>query len=147
MRPLPPILFLIVLGGMLALDFGWPAFSWIAMPWRLLGLLPIAIGVVLGLWSIVVFRRRGTPPHPGEGHAQVLVTEGPYRFTRNPMYVGLALSLLGAGILLGGVSLLIGPPLFVVGVDRLWIRREEGWPADAFGEDYAKYRAQVRPWM
>jgi protein-S-isoprenylcysteine O-methyltransferase Ste14 len=147
MRPLPPILFLLALGLMLALHFGWPAVSWIAMPWRLVGIAPIAIGVMLGVWSIVVFRRRETPPHPGEGHAQVLVTEGPYRLTRNPMYVGLTLVLLGTGLLLGGVSVLVGPPLFVVAVDRLWIRREEAWLADAFGEDYAKYRAQVRRWV
>jgi protein-S-isoprenylcysteine O-methyltransferase Ste14 len=117
------------------------------MPWRLLGIAPIAIGVMLGVWSIVVFRRHGTPPHPGEGHAQVLVTEGPYRLTRNPMYVGLALVLLGTGLLLGGVSILVGPALFIVAVDRFWIRREEAWLTDAFGEDYAKYRARVRRWV
>jgi protein-S-isoprenylcysteine O-methyltransferase Ste14 len=63
------------------------------------------------------------------------------------MYVGLTLVLLGTGLLLGGVSILVGPPLFVVAVDRLWIRREEAWLADAFGEACEQYRAHVRRWV
>ena len=84
---------------------------------------------------------------PGEGRARVLVTNGPYRFTRNPMRLGLAISLSGASILFGGVLLFIGLTLFIVLVDRLWGRHEELWLADAFGKAYEAYRVCVRRWV
>ena len=112
--------------------------------------LPVAGGIVflvgaaLAGWSWWIFHRVGTTAVPGEA-SRVLVTHGPYRLTRNPMYVGLTLAYLGeAGLLLLAWPLLLLP--FVVAyVNWFVIPVEEGNLSEFKG--YREYRSRVRRWM
>jgi protein-S-isoprenylcysteine O-methyltransferase Ste14 len=147
MRPLPPILFLMILGLMGLMHYLLGGALWLSPPWTLIGIGPVVLGFGLGFWGIFRFRSHHTKPRPGKGNATALVTDGPYRFTRNPMYLGMTLVLLGAGLLIGSISALLGPLLFIPLITQMWIVREECWMAEAFGENYAEYRNRVRRWL
>jgi protein-S-isoprenylcysteine O-methyltransferase Ste14 len=109
--------------------------------------LPLLIaGLGLGASAIAAMRRQRTPVNPNETPT-ALVVDGPYRFTRNPIYVGFTLVYIGFAALLNSVWPLVGLPLVLLAVDRLVIAREERWLAGKFGEDYRRYRAAVRRWL
>ena len=116
-------------------------------PWAWLGALAIAAAVALIAWAIGLFRRIGTTHDVRESPTR-LVTTGPYRFTRNPMYVGLTTILLGIGLLVGTWPFLVLPPaLFVLVVSAFFIRREERILERAFGDEYDAFRRRVRRWL
>ncbi|HKC46063.1 MAG TPA: isoprenylcysteine carboxylmethyltransferase family protein [Gemmatimonadales bacterium] len=113
---------------------------------RVAGFILLPSGVVLAAWSLTIFRRQRTTTIPGE-QSRALVTWGPYRFSRNPMYVSLTLAYLGeAGLLVQVWPLL---PLVAVLVYLNWtlIPIEEGRLQETFGAVYSEYRAQVRRWF
>lgn len=114
---------------------------------RLLGLGLIAGGLGLMVSGIVTFRRHRTPLVPGEGRARSLVTGGPFRVSRNPMYLGLSAALAGEAVLLGSLSPWAGVPVFVFAVTTLWIVPEERWLSASFGDAYTRYRRAVRRWL
>jgi protein-S-isoprenylcysteine O-methyltransferase Ste14 len=104
------------------------------------------VGFVISLWGIVTFRRAHTTMFPFEPATRV-VREGPYRFTRNPMYVGGTLTYIGIAIAMNVAWPLLLLPLVLWALFVLVIRAEEHYLADAFGEDYASYRKRVRRWI
>ena len=110
------------------------------------GLIVGVLGLALSVWGAATFRRAGTaviPMHP----ATRLVTHGPYRFTRNPMYLGLTLGYVGIAIVMNVTWPLILLPGVLFALYGLVIRKEERYLADAFGEQYGTYRARVRRWI
>jgi len=98
------------------------------------------------LWGAGLFRRIGTGVRPFTP-ATALVARGPFRVTRNPMYVGMTTILVGLGIALGDVVPLLVPPLFALVIDRRFIRREEEFLADRFGAPYREFCRRVRRWL
>jgi protein-S-isoprenylcysteine O-methyltransferase Ste14 len=105
----------------------------------LVGIAPIALALDL-------FRRAGTRPEPWQPSSAIVET-GLYRFTRNPMYLGMALFYAGVAILLDSVlSLLLLIPLLVV-IQRGVIGREEAYLEQKFGEPYRQYKSRVRRWL
>ncbi len=105
-------------------------------------------GVALIAWAGVTFRRAHTTINPTvPSRASRLVTHGPFRFTRNPMYLGFALTLTGWALWLDNWVSLLGIPLFVVVVTVLQIAPEERALQDRFGEEYASYRQRVNRWF
>jgi protein-S-isoprenylcysteine O-methyltransferase Ste14 len=147
----PPTLFVAgFLLGML-LDASLGPISWLgAGVWPLwvqvVGAILAALGFVLSAWGAITFRRADTPVIP-KHDATRLVTHGPYRFTRNPMYVGLTLGYIGIALVMGVTWPLILLPMVLWALYDLVIRKEERYLADAFGEDYRTYRARVRRWI
>ncbi|HEU0116712.1 MAG TPA: isoprenylcysteine carboxylmethyltransferase family protein [Thermomicrobiales bacterium] len=113
---------------------------------RPLGALLAAGALLLGGWAAGTMRRAGTPLAPREP-STALVTAGPYRFSRNPIY--LAMTLLGAGIaLLTNAAWALAAALAAAGiVDTGVIEREERYLQRRFGQPYADYRARVRRWL
>jgi protein-S-isoprenylcysteine O-methyltransferase Ste14 len=114
---------------------------------RTLGGAMLASGVVLDpIWGIRTLRTAGTSVRPDRPTA-TLVTDGPYRFSRNPVY--LALTLMYAGIALIANSLWALLMLFPVTLtmSRFVIRREEKYLARTFGEEYEHYQMNVRRWI
>lgn len=145
----PPLLFL---GGILfgwLIDWRWHALPLSAVhaaPLAALGGLLVGLGVVLALWGVATFRGAKTaivPFHP----ASQLVTSGPYRFTRNPMYTGMTLVHLGASALLNSAWPLILLPVALLVVRLRVMAREEAYLAGAFGAEYDAYKARVRRWL
>jgi protein-S-isoprenylcysteine O-methyltransferase Ste14 len=112
----------------------------------LLGCMLLVTGVLVAGWGWLTFRRARTTTVPGKISSQ-LVTWGPYRFSRNPMYVGLSLVYVGeAGLLRQGWPVLF-LPLVLVYLNWGVIRVEEGKLEVTFPQQYAAYRAKVRRWL
>jgi protein-S-isoprenylcysteine O-methyltransferase Ste14 len=111
-----------------------------------LGVVLVAIGVMFGFWGVATFKRHQTaiiPFHP----ASLVVMSGPYAITRNPMYVGLACSYMGASFLLDTWWAFALSPVVVRIIDRQVIAREERYLLSAFGAEYAGYLKKVRRWL
>lgn len=111
-----------------------------------LALLVVIPSAVLGLWSLLEFWRAKTNPFP-HNPSSSLVIVGPYRFTRNPMYVSLTLLYVSFGFLLSIAWVLIVLPAIIFIVNVYVIRREESYLESKFGEQYRAYRQQVRRWL
>lgn len=121
------------------------------------GAWPLALGAALGLAlagglialaGVWAFHRARTTVNPlAPAHASALVTGGVYRLTRNPMYLGMLLVLLGWAVWLGNAAALLGLPLSVVALGVLQIGPEERILRARFGEAYVRYAARVRRWL
>lgn len=105
------------------------------------GSIAVIVAVSLMIWAIYVFANDSTEK-PGS-----LQTAGPYRLTRNPMYLGWSLLLLGIGLILGSWWLLIGTLLAVVITNFRVIPSEETFLRDRFGDEFDEYTRSVRPWV
>jgi protein-S-isoprenylcysteine O-methyltransferase Ste14 len=113
---------------------------------RIAGATLLCCGAALAAWCVGLFRAARTTTVPGEASHQ-LVTSGPYRFSRNPMYVSLTLAYLGeAGILAQAWPLLL-LPLILLYLSRIVIPVEEARLREVFGDAYERYCAQVRRWL
>lgn len=116
--------------------------------WRWLGLPLAVLGLGLDLHAFRAFRRHKTSLSPFEPEKAVhLVTEGAYRWTRNPMYLGLALMLSGWSLFRTSLSGLWVVPAFILTLTRLQIRPEENRLRHLFGDDYLAYQGRVRRWL
>jgi len=103
-----------------------------------------AVGLVLA--AIGLFRRAGTRPEPWRPTTAIVVS-GPYRFTRNPMYVAMALVVIGAGVWANTLWPLLLLPAVLPAIDRGVIAREERYLERKFGEEYRAYKSRVRRWL
>jgi protein-S-isoprenylcysteine O-methyltransferase Ste14 len=108
----------------------------------------VAIGQSISVSGMVSFRRAKTTVNPMKpSAASSLVTGGVYRFTRNPMYLGLSITLMGWEVFLSNPLALLAVPLFVLYVERFQIHPEERVLSSLFGAEYAAYREKVRRWL
>ena len=103
-------------------------------------------GAIIAGWGLYLFRSAGTTTVPGRLSAQ-FVTSGPYRFTRNPMYVGLTLAYLGEAGFLRQAWPLATLPLVLAYVNWIVIPLEEEKLTAVFGSQYRYYKTQVRRWL
>ncbi|HET8614205.1 MAG TPA: isoprenylcysteine carboxylmethyltransferase family protein [Actinomycetales bacterium] len=106
----------------------------------------LTAGTGLAAWGAATFRRHHTTVIPHKPVSS-FVTSGPYRFTRNPMYAGMAFAYTGATLALGTAWPLLTMPAALIAVRRLVIDREERYLTDRFGTDYEAYRTRVRRWL
>ena len=118
----------------------------ISKPFNLLGILFFAAGLAILFWSFGLFKKKDTPILPGQ-KPSALVIEGPYRFTRNPMYLGVTTALLGIAIYLGDILAFLSPIVFFIFVSIRFIPREEKLMEKLFGKKYLNYKKQVRRWI
>lgn len=145
----PPVLLLAALIVAIVLD--WVPLHFLAQPVGLnmqviVGLLLAAGSVWLVLTAARLFQREGTNVIPTQPALKV-VTSGPYRFTRNPMYLGMVLFLLGMSLIFSLEWGVILTPLLWIGYDRLIVVREEAYLSRKFGADYRALLGQTRRWL
>ena len=110
------------------------------------GAILFCAGAVIAGWSWALFHRAGTTRVPGQGSI-ALVTSGPYRRSRNPMYVGLALAYLGEAGMLRQAWPVAVLPLVLAYLDRVVVPVEEKRLREVFCEAYDSYRSAVRRWI
>src|SRR2546430_3886132 len=115
-------------------------------PARVVGWVFVAGALILLFGAAVLFRQAGTTPNPTKP-TTALVVRGPYRFTRNPMYVSLAALYLSVALFLGMLWPIVLLPLVLFVVQRVVIAREEAYLERKFGGGYREYRARVRRWI
>ena len=144
-RVLPPHYLLLALVTMFALGFSFDG-SLLPGMWRLTGLAPIAIGLGVAGTAIRQFSRAETNTVPLT-ESTTLVTDGIFIRTRNPMYVGMTATLIGAALLLNQLWPWLVIPLFWLIIRIGFVRREETLMEQTFGEQYRQYRARVRRWL
>ena len=143
---LPPTYVLIALIVMLVVHFTFPGIKLIPLPWKLLGLLPLVIGVALNIVADGAFRRAGTTVKPFQ-ESSALLTGGVYRFSRHPMYLGFVLILIGVATLLGSLTPWIIIPIFAILMEVVFIQVEERMLGEKFGPAWLAYKEKVRRWI
>jgi protein-S-isoprenylcysteine O-methyltransferase Ste14 len=144
----PPIVALIVAAIMWGISVVTPS---IEMPSliRITTAIAIALtGVATAISGVIAFRHAKTTVNPLKPETtSAIVTSGVYRFTRNPMYVGLASVLLAWAVFVSSVWALLGPLVFVLYMNRFQIMPEERVLSRTFGNAYVAYQARVRRWL
>lgn len=142
----PPAYMLLALLAMVALHRFLPIVQLLQRPYTYAGVVFIVAGVLIAATSARLFSRMGTPVVPFQ-RSTVLVTAGMYRYTRNPMYLGLTLILIGAWIAFGSLGPGLVLPVFLWIIQQSFIRGEERFLEEIFGEQYLSYKRRVRRWI
>ena len=106
----------------------------------------LTAGVLLGLWSIWTMVSQGEHPEPGRGTKKI-ISNGPFRYSRNPSYVALVLSATGLGLVLNSVPVLAGVPLGFIVLAYWVVPAEERYLAAVLKDHYTAYLARVRRWL
>lgn len=143
----PPVAFFGAALSALGLNVFWPLRT--PLDPRLgdaLGYVAILASAVLGWWGIRAMFQAGESPDPSQP-TQRLVSGGPFAFSRNPIYLSLALFDIGLGLLFDNLWLFILLLLIWLYVDRLIVGREEAYLEERLGEEYLDYKRRVRRWL
>jgi protein-S-isoprenylcysteine O-methyltransferase Ste14 len=143
----PPIWALVYVLFFAALSrfLGSPALPALRLPF--LGILLVVVGTILAGWAFQLFRREGTEVNPTSSANRKLVTVGPYRFTRNPMYLGLVIIALGIAFWAGAWPMFAAPIAVFATANFVHIPFEEAKMRRQFGAAYADYTSRVRRWV
>ena len=145
-RLLPPHAFVICGLGSVVVGLMFPIAGPAPLHVRLAGVPIVIAGVLLTMRSAAHFERAATNiktfDDPG-----MLVTSGPFRFSRNPMYLGFTIALGGISLLVASLSAGVGPIVFWLLADRWYIPFEERRMEAIFGSSYQHYRSMVRRWF
>ncbi|MBN1195404.1 MAG: isoprenylcysteine carboxylmethyltransferase family protein [Methanomicrobiaceae archaeon] len=123
-----------------------PVMIVIAPPYSYTGAVVMLAGLGFMMWAARVFGLAGTGFRLREG-GSVLVTSGPFRYSRNPMYLGMLIWLIGFAVLLGSLVVFVFPVLFFLLAESLLIPQEERRMEQMFGERFTGYRRRVRRWL
>ena len=145
-RVLPPVYFLAALVAMAMLHFFLPLAHIIPSPWNRVGLAPLAAGITIAGIANVFFAKAHTTIKPFQISTS-LVTGGPFRFSRNPMYVSMLLVLIGVALLFGSITPFPVTPALAIVLDRVFIRVEEQMLAETFDQQWVDYKGRVRRWL
>jgi protein-S-isoprenylcysteine O-methyltransferase Ste14 len=142
----PPIWLVIGLGVIFSLDYYLPVARFTGQLGWVLGGISILLGLVLLIQAGGLFKQAETDLIPFK-EVTTLVTSGIYAYTRNPMYLGMTLVLLGTALTVGAASALIVPPVFMLVIQVRFILPEEEMLFGIFAEQFVEYRKQVRRWF
>ncbi len=142
----PPLIYLAALLVGLAIDYVWPAAFLPATVQYIAGGTLIVAGLAVALTATRLFTKAGTNFRP-DRPSTALVLAGPYRYSRNPMYVSLTMTHLGIAIAIDSLWLIamVVPALIVLSIGV--IAREELYLEAKFGEAYGNYKSRVRRWL
>ena len=143
---LPPTFLMAAFIAMFALHFIAPLAMIVPGYWRLIGLLPLIVGVAVDIIADRAFQRARTTIKPFE-ESSALVVDGFYAFSRNPMYLGFVLMLFGSAILLGSLSPWLVMAVFAVLMDCIYIAVEERMLLQTFGPAFDAYKQKTRRWL
>lgn len=143
---IPPVYLALTIVLMVVLHRALPIAQLIGPPLSWLGWVSIAAGIGIAVWAERLFARAGTGVRPFTPSTE-LVIAGPYRFTRNPMYLGMMLVLTGGFLLAGSLGSLLPIPFFFWLIRQRFVLPEEEHMIRHFGDDYRQYRKEVRRWL
>ena len=109
------------------------------------GVLVLAIAVGLSVWAVMLMARAGTTPNPTRPTTALLI-RGPYRFTRNPMYLAWELIVVGVGLAANAPWVIVMAVPAALLTRRMVIDKEERYLENKFGAEYLDYKSRVRRW-
>ncbi len=143
--------FMLFLAVAMALHFFVPASHVFALAWgywgTITGMFVFLAGFYLPLWASKIFKEENTEILPNSPSNRVLVIRGPYRFSRNPMYLGMVISLIGIAIMFGTLPLFVAALAHFLVMHFVFIPFEEAKMLRQFGESYESYKHRVRRWL
>jgi protein-S-isoprenylcysteine O-methyltransferase Ste14 len=145
-KPLPPTYFWTSVIIMVVLHFALPIITLIKSPYRYLGIIPILIGLWVNLWCSSYFDKVKTTVKPFR-EPTYFITEGFFKYSRHPMYLGMLLALIGLNIILGSLSPVIVIFVYIWLMTKRFILIEEQDMERKFGAEYVAYRQRVRRWL
>jgi protein-S-isoprenylcysteine O-methyltransferase Ste14 len=140
------LVFLVGLIGGVVANFLLPLPIWPGIWVRAVGMVPLLLGVWLFSSARRAFRRHSTSLMPWTPSA-AMVEDGPYSFSRNPVYLAFALLYLSVALLFDSAYVLVVLPAVIVLFNRFQIPREERYLQQRFGDEYSSYKARVRRWV
>ena len=145
----PPLVFVVALLGAAAADQAspWPLIAVPSMPLHLAAALLIISAGALATLAVLAFRRARTTVLPALRPTTAIVERGPYRFSRNPMYLSMAIAYVGLALIMNSTYALLALPVVIALIDLFVIRREERYLSAKFGDPYDAYRRRVRRWV
>lgn len=144
--PIPPVILLLTILCGIGLHYWMPLAKVLDESWDKVGIALIILGVLVVIGPAIAFRRAATTVRPFHD-SSALVVSGMYRYTRNPMYVGMVVVLIGVAVLLGDLSPFIMPFVFVPVLTVRVIKHEEQMLQESFGDDYRELMKSVRRWI
>ena len=145
-RLLPPVFLLASIILMVALHFLLPIARVLAFPWTLIGVVLMLGGLGLGLAGARTIRRRGTTIKPFQVSSS-LVRSGVFGFSRNPIYVGMIVLVVGLALLLGSLSPFAVCIALALVLHYRFVLMEERMLAERFGGEWLDYSSRVRRWI
>ena len=142
----PPLVYSLAIAAGLAIHFGWPVRllpdGWSAP----LGLLTLALAIALFVSAVRTFRRAGTPV-PGNEPTTTIVGSGPYRYSRNPIYLAFSLLQLAIAFWVNSAGLVVSMIPAILVMSLVVIPREEAYLEARFPSQYLPYKRSVRRWL
>ncbi len=149
-RVFPPAVPLAAVLLGVGLNFLWPIDTGFALPgfvrWGIGGLFIAGPFLGLGAWSVITMRRTGQSENPWKPTSEI-VQKGPYRVTRNPMYLQMVLICIGLAVVLANLWILILTPVCGWVLQKFAILPEEAYLEAKFGDTYRAYQSRVRRWL
>lgn len=145
-RVMPTTYLLISIVVMLLLHFLLPGTIVIPMPWDILGVVPLGVGLIINLAADNALRKAQTTVKPFE-ESKALVTDGIYQLSRHPMYLGFVLILAGVAVLVSSLTPWVIVVVFTILVDRIFIQAEERILERRFGQVWWDYKGKTRRWL
>lgn len=118
----------------------------IYIPYKLVGSIFIPTGFTVLLVAWLQFKKAHTAIPP-TAESTLIVTSGIYRYTRNPMYLGMLLMMLGAAFFMGTIPAMLGPVVFFLIIDKVFIPYEEKDLQSSFGNEYEEFLSTTRRWL
>lgn len=143
---MPTSLLLAAILVMVLLHFALPLYHLVPLPYNLLGIIPLAFGVVINLMADQKFHQAQTTVRPFE-ESTSLIMDGVFKLSRNPMYLGFLGILLGIVLMLGTLSPFLILIIFGVVLDRMYIRVEETMLAKKFDTNWDRNKQRTRRWI
>jgi len=142
----PPVLFLLHVLGAFLLSWALPLPFTFPKPMEWLGYALVFAGLGFAFSAVSQFGKMHTTLDP-YGSVKTIVTGGPYRYSRNPIYLGFISTLIGLPLALGNYWGVVLSPLLMVSMYRLVIKHEEAYLEEKFKDVYTSYRSRVRRWL
>jgi protein-S-isoprenylcysteine O-methyltransferase Ste14 len=143
---MPTSILLVSLLVMLGLHFGVSWVQIIPVPWNILGVIPLILGIIINILADNALKIAHTTVKPFQ-ESESLVTGSVYRFSRHPMYLGFSLILLGVAVFLRSLSPFFVVFVFMILMEILYIHTEEEMMGEKFGEAWQAYSRKVRRWI
>lgn len=141
----PPLLYKIFI-GLMAVPLFFPIKSQILFPYNMVGISPFVFGVYMAVASKKLFKRTDTPIQPSDDPTQ-LHQGGFFKYSRNPMYLGIAIGLFGLAIITGHIINISYSILYIILCDIFYVRPEEKKLKKIFGSKFIEYTKKTRRWI
>ena len=146
MKIYPPLMVLAGIITQLFIGYIAPVQPILSETWQYIGIVLMVLGFSTILLAARSFRKHETTIIP-DGQPSALMEGGLFAYSRNPIYVAMAVLLIGSGLAIGHIWALIVVPLFVLLVQQIWIVKEEENLETEFGQIYRNYKRRVRRWL